>query len=184
MPHLRYVRGKSVDPATYTHLPLQVNQSIEDLKQDVFSHPSVKVLERFGDNLRSRPLTREKIRVLLAFFLILLCASMGIVVLVVTDLTGPIRELERRADAMAHGDLVHPVVAAAGEADEVGRLTYAFEQMRRALNDALPLVRGGGGFESIVGPPPCRRRLAYSAREGEINQITAYVILLDNLLAK
>jgi hypothetical protein len=66
MPHLRYVRGKSVDPATYTHLPLQVSQSIEDLKQDVFSHPSVKVLERFGDNLQAQPLTREKIRVLLA----------------------------------------------------------------------------------------------------------------------
>jgi pyrroloquinoline quinone (PQQ) biosynthesis protein C len=66
MPHLRYVRGKSVDPATYTHLPLQVSQSIEDLKQDVFSHPAVKVLESFSDNLRAGPLVRDQIRVLLA----------------------------------------------------------------------------------------------------------------------
>lgn len=66
MTQLRYVRGKSVDPTKYTHLPLQVSQSIEDLKTDVFSHPAVKVLEKFGENLRSRPLTRDEIRVLLA----------------------------------------------------------------------------------------------------------------------
>lgn len=66
MSNLRYVRGKSVDPTKYTHLPLAVSQSIEGLKEDVFSHPAVKVLEAFGDNLRSRPLTRDQIRVLLA----------------------------------------------------------------------------------------------------------------------
>jgi pyrroloquinoline quinone (PQQ) biosynthesis protein C len=66
MSQLRYVRGNSVDPTKYTHLPLQVSQSIEDLKQDVFTHPAVKVLEAFGDNLRLQPLTRDQIRVLLA----------------------------------------------------------------------------------------------------------------------
>jgi hypothetical protein len=66
MPHLRYVRGKSVDPALYTHLPLEISPSVEALKETVFSHPAVKVLEDFGDNLRSRPLTRDEVRILLA----------------------------------------------------------------------------------------------------------------------
>jgi pyrroloquinoline quinone (PQQ) biosynthesis protein C len=66
MSQLRYVRGKSVDPASYTHLSLPVCEAVEALKTDVFSHPAVKVLEAFGENLRSRPLTREEVRVLLA----------------------------------------------------------------------------------------------------------------------
>ncbi len=66
MSQLRYVRGKSVDPASYTHLSLQVCEAVEALKTDVFSHPAVKVLEAFGENLRSRPLSREEVRVLLA----------------------------------------------------------------------------------------------------------------------
>lgn len=83
------------------------------------------------------PSTVPQIQVLIFFFLVLLATSIGIVILVANDLTRPIRELERRADAMAKGDLMRPVVSAAGEADEVGRLTYAFEEMRRALNDKL-----------------------------------------------
>jgi signal transduction histidine kinase len=38
---------------------------------------------------------------------------------------------------MARGDLIRPVVSSSGEADEVGRLTFAFEEMRRALNEKL-----------------------------------------------
>jgi signal transduction histidine kinase len=83
------------------------------------------------------PSTAPQIRVLLYFFIVLLIASMGIVVLIAADLTQPIRELERRADAMAKGDLVRPVLSAAAEADEVGRLTFAIEDLRRALNDKL-----------------------------------------------
>jgi len=87
-------------------------------------------------NYRGRgPSTAPQIRVLVSFFFVLLLASMGIVILIATDLGGPIRELERRADAMARGDLTRPFVSAAGEGDEVGRLTFAFEEMRRALND-------------------------------------------------
>jgi signal transduction histidine kinase len=87
-------------------------------------------------NYRGRgPSTAPQIRVLVSFFFMLLLASMGIVVLIATDLGSPIRELERRADAMARGDLTRPFVSAAGEGDEVGRLTFAFEEMRRALND-------------------------------------------------
>jgi signal transduction histidine kinase len=87
-------------------------------------------------NYRGRgPSTVPQIRVLVSFFVVLLLASMGIVILIATDLGSPIRELERRADAMARGDLTRPFVSAAGEGDEVGRLTFAFEEMRRALND-------------------------------------------------
>ncbi|HET6161796.1 MAG TPA: iron-containing redox enzyme family protein [Dongiaceae bacterium] len=66
MSHLRYVRGKSVDPTKYTHLPLEVSPAIEGLKDVVFSHPAVKTLEAFGENLASRPLTRDEVRILLA----------------------------------------------------------------------------------------------------------------------
>lgn len=66
MPQLRYVRGKSVDPALYTHLPLEIDPSVEALKDEVFSHPAVKILEEFGENLKSRPLTRDEVRILLA----------------------------------------------------------------------------------------------------------------------
>jgi signal transduction histidine kinase len=78
-----------------------------------------------------------QVKVLIYFFFVLLIVSMGLVILVATDLTRPIRELERRADAMARGDLIRPVVSSSGEADEVGRLTFAFEEMRRALNEKL-----------------------------------------------
>ena len=77
------------------------------------------------------------IKVLLFFFVLLIATSMGIVVLIANDLTRPIRILERRAAAMARGDLNRPVMPVAGELDEVGRLTLAFEEMRRALDEKL-----------------------------------------------
>jgi two-component system NtrC family sensor kinase len=77
-----------------------------------------------------------QIVILLGFFVVLAAASMVLVILVVRDLTSPIRLLERRAHAMAAGDLSRPVNSAV-EADEVGRLTFAFEEMRRALNEKL-----------------------------------------------
>jgi len=48
----------------------------------------------------------------------------------------PIRALEERSEEMARGELARPV-APWGEADEIGRLTFAFEEMRRALRDKL-----------------------------------------------
>jgi signal transduction histidine kinase len=83
------------------------------------------------------PSTVPQIRVLISFFLVLLITSMAVVILIATDLARPIRELERRAGAMAKGDLTRPVITAAGEGDEVGRLSFAFEEMRRALNEKL-----------------------------------------------
>jgi len=76
------------------------------------------------------------LRELLVFFLVLFAACAGIVVFTVAQFMAPIRRLEQRADAMARGELADPV-AAAGEADEIGRLTVALEEMRRRLRDKL-----------------------------------------------
>ena len=87
---------------------------------------------------RSRgPSTVPQLRVLICFFFALLGASIGVVFLLARDLTRPIRDLERRAEAMAKGDLLHPVSSIAAEADEVGRLIFSFEEMRRALSERL-----------------------------------------------
>ena len=73
---------------------------------------------------------------LLVFFVILFGACGGIVVVTVAQFVSPIRRLEQRADAMARGELVDPVVSG-GDGDEIGRLTFALEEMRRALRDKL-----------------------------------------------
>jgi signal transduction histidine kinase len=73
---------------------------------------------------------------LLMFFLILFAACAGIVTVTVNQFVAPIRRLEQRADAMARGELADPV-SAGGEGDEIGRLTFALEEMRRALRDKL-----------------------------------------------
>ena len=70
------------------------------------------------------------------FFLVLFGACGGIVAFTVSQFMAPIRRLEQRADAMARGELADPV-AAGGEGDEIGRLTLALEEMRRALRDKL-----------------------------------------------
>ena len=65
-----------------------------------------------------------------------LALALGLIVLIVRDLVTPIHALEERADEMARGELARPVPPS-GEADEIGRLTFAFEEMRRALRDKL-----------------------------------------------
>jgi signal transduction histidine kinase len=62
--------------------------------------------------------------------------ALGLVWLIVRDMVTPIRALEERSDEMARGELARPVPPS-GEADEIGRLTFAFEEMRRALRDKL-----------------------------------------------
>ena len=76
------------------------------------------------------------LRELLVFFLVLFAACGGIVAFTVAQFMAPIRRLEQRADAMARGELADPV-ASGGEGDEIGRLTLALEEMRRALRDKL-----------------------------------------------
>jgi signal transduction histidine kinase len=65
-----------------------------------------------------------------------LALALGLVLLIVRDMVTPIRALEERSDEMARGELARPVPPS-GEADEIGRLTFAFEEMRRALRDKL-----------------------------------------------
>ena len=65
-----------------------------------------------------------------------LALALGLVLLIVRDMVNPIRALEERSDEMARGELARPVPPS-GEADEIGRLTFAFEEMRRALRDKL-----------------------------------------------
>jgi signal transduction histidine kinase len=84
---------------------------------------------------RGQPMVRP-LKELLLFFFVLFGACGGIVVFTVAQFVSPIRRLEQRADAMARGELADPV-AVGGEGDEIGRLTLALEEMRRALRDKL-----------------------------------------------
>ncbi len=68
--------------------------------------------------------------------LLALALALGLVAFIVRDMVTPIRALEERSDEMARGELARPVPPS-GEADEIGRLTFAFEEMRRALRDKL-----------------------------------------------
>jgi signal transduction histidine kinase len=91
----------------------------------------------FYPSYRGRgPSMERPLKQLLVFFLVLFGACGGIVALTVAQFMSPIRRLEQRADAMARGELADPVVVA-GEGDEIGRLTLALEEMRRALRDKL-----------------------------------------------
>jgi signal transduction histidine kinase len=91
----------------------------------------------FYPSYRGRgPSMERPLKELLVFFLVLFGACGGIVALTVSQFMSPIRRLEQRADAMARGELADPVVVA-GEGDEIGRLTLALEEMRRALRDKL-----------------------------------------------
>ena len=65
-----------------------------------------------------------------------LSLALGLVLMIVRDLVSPVRALEERSDEMARGEMARPVPPS-GEADEIGRLSLAFEEMRRALRDKL-----------------------------------------------
>jgi signal transduction histidine kinase len=91
----------------------------------------------FYPSYRGRgPSMERPLKELLVFFFVLFGACGGIVAFTVAQFMSPIRRLEQRADAMARGELADPV-AVGGEGDEIGRLTLALEDMRRALRDKL-----------------------------------------------
>lgn len=91
----------------------------------------------FYPNYRGRgPSLVRPLRELIVFFLVLFGVCSGIVVLTVAQFVKPIRRLEARADGMARGELALPV-SSGGEGDEIGRLTFALEEMRRALREKL-----------------------------------------------
>jgi signal transduction histidine kinase len=73
---------------------------------------------------------------MLASIVLAMAMALGLVLLIVRDIVGPVRALEERSDEMARGELARPVPPS-GEADEIGRLSFAFEEMRRALRDKL-----------------------------------------------
>jgi signal transduction histidine kinase len=82
------------------------------------------------------PGIQRPLKEILLFFFVLFGVCSGIVILTVAEFTTPIRKLEQRADEMARGELARSVTSG-GEGDEVGRLTFALEEMRRALRDKL-----------------------------------------------
>ncbi|HYU14855.1 MAG TPA: ATP-binding protein [Candidatus Acidoferrum sp.] len=91
----------------------------------------------FYPNYRGRgPSLVRPVKELLLFFLFLFGACAGFVVFTVAQFVKPIRRLEQRADGMARGELAEPVTSG-GEGDEIGRLTFALEEMRRALREKL-----------------------------------------------
>ncbi len=91
----------------------------------------------FYPNYRGRGESMVRpLKELLVFFLVLFAACGGIVVFTVAQFVTPIRLLEKRAEGMARGELTDPV-SAGSEGDEIGRLTFALEEMRRALRDKL-----------------------------------------------
>jgi signal transduction histidine kinase len=67
----------------------------------------------------------------LAFFVILLAASLGIVFLAAREITIPIETLSRQASAIEEGALDQPVPL--GEGDQIGELAHALDRMREAL---------------------------------------------------
>ena len=79
---------------------------------------------------------RQPHSTLLASIALALALALGLVHLIVRDMVTPVVALEERADEMARGELARPVPPS-GEADEIGRLSFAFEEMRRALRDKL-----------------------------------------------
>jgi len=98
---------------------------------------SVAVL--YPEQSRRQTTTRPQMAALAAFFLVLFGLCTGIVALIASDLSAPLRALEKRAEEMAQGDLRRPVVTGA-EADEVGRLAFALDDMRRSLEEQIRTV--------------------------------------------
>jgi signal transduction histidine kinase len=91
----------------------------------------------FYPNYRGRgPSLVRPLKELILFFLVLFGTCAGIVLFTVAQFVTPIRRLEQRADGMARGELAQPV-SSGGEGDEIGRLTFALEEMRRALREKL-----------------------------------------------
>jgi signal transduction histidine kinase len=84
------------------------------------------------------------------FFAAILAIAIGVVLLTSADLTLPLANLEQRAAEMAQGRLDQRMLPA-GEFDEIGRLTAAFESMRRALQEKIRTIeRLNVGLEAKV----------------------------------
>jgi signal transduction histidine kinase len=115
---------------------LSLSGQFEALVGDAAAGPIGALVVMYPGYRGRGPGIQRPLKELLVFFLVLMAVCGGIVVLTVGEFTTPIRLLEQRADEMARGELSRSVTAG-GEGDEVGRLTFALEEMRRALRDKL-----------------------------------------------
>jgi len=66
MSKFSYTRNQSVDQSAAAYPALTVDSRVSELKSVVFDHPSIAILNRFEENLHSRPLTNGEMRILLA----------------------------------------------------------------------------------------------------------------------
>jgi two-component system, NtrC family, sensor kinase len=93
-------------------------------------------------------------------------AVVGLVWLISREVVLPIRALEARSEEMARGELARPLPPS-GEADEIGRLAVAFEEMRRALRDRL---RSTESINIDLEREVRRRTEALEARNAELRE--------------
>jgi signal transduction histidine kinase len=93
-------------------------------------------------------------------------AVVGLVWLISREVVLPIRALEARSEEMARGELARPLPPW-GEADEIGRLAVAFEEMRRALRDRL---RSTESINIDLEREVRRRTEALEARNAELRE--------------
>jgi signal transduction histidine kinase len=138
LPFRARTRMRRQDRGLLTLSELKLTGAFVRIRLSGKDYGSVAVL--YPDYRGRGPGVARHIKVLLVFFTALLLLSAGIVVLIVADLTGPLKVLEQRVDEMARGDLHRPVPGG-GEADEVGRLTFAFEGLRRSLDEKLRTIQ-------------------------------------------
>jgi signal transduction histidine kinase len=91
-------------------------------------------------------------------------ALVGLVWFISREIVLPIQALEARSEEMARGELARPLPPS-GEADEIGRLAVAFEEMRRALRDRL---RSTESINIDLEREVRRRTEALEARNAEL----------------
>ncbi|WP_439815109.1 iron-containing redox enzyme family protein [Zavarzinia sp. CC-PAN008] len=66
MTDLSYIRGNSFDSSKYTSAPIPVSAKVAALKDAVFQHDAVRILNAFGEKLRQQPLSKAQLWTLLA----------------------------------------------------------------------------------------------------------------------
>jgi len=115
----------------------------------------------------------HQIKMLLIFFLAVLFIAGGIVYLMVDDITGPLQNIEARAEQMARGDLQAPIRPGI-EVDELGRLAASFERMRQNLDQKLNTIQElNVGLEGKVSERTADLALANQHLQEALDTLTA-----------
>ncbi|MDZ4695322.1 MAG: ATP-binding protein [Deltaproteobacteria bacterium] len=126
-PLLRHLSSRHQLPIDTTVSPLGLNAKL----LSSFSGLVLLSVGFFGLVIRATSLAGAGLLVLVGGGLVIVLMR-----LLAQEVVVPIATLGGRSRDMAQGELARPVPPA-GEADEIGRLTMAFEEMRRALRDRL-----------------------------------------------